>query len=144
MTTTRPDPADSAIEALAAARWMREPDWPSMKEKLMQAPRSRSRRPFLVAALITGFAAAAAAGVAVYESYRFTGVMHLSDGSTAAVSGEIRKDGEHATITVDTEIPNPGAAGEMEITLENGQKARIIAVPAGEPQIKVFSQPQPK
>lgn len=136
MTTTRPeqsiaestDPVDTALQALAAPRWSREPDWRTFQEKLMQTRTFGWRHFALLALLASGCFAAGAA----WDRFAFTGTMKLNDGGNAAVSGElIRGEGDSfmAELKSDKDL---SSGGTLEMTMPDGRKATLVTAVAGD------------
>lgn len=122
------DPVDTALSALAAPRWSKEPDWRSFQERLMST-RSFGWKKLGVLALLAGgcFAAGAAGGVA-WERFSFTGVFRANNGQTANVQGEAVRtnDGRFEMhLNTDGKI-DATAGGTMDITMPDGGKAKLI------------------
>lgn len=90
------------------------------------------RRPILMTAVaLAGAAAAAAAGIRAYEVIHFTGTMHLDDGSTALVEGDVEvQGGDNQTMNVTAQVPSGVvSSGEMALTLPDGKVVHVIAAP---------------
>jgi hypothetical protein len=122
------DPVDTALSALAAPRWSKEPDWRSFQERLMST-RSFGWKKLGVLALLAGgcFAAGAAGGVA-WERFTFSGVFRGADGQTANVQGEAVRTGDGK---FEMRLHSDGKAdlsggGSMDITMPDGGKAKLI------------------
>lgn len=130
-TNASTDPVDSALSALAAPRWSKEPDWRSFQERLMNT-RTLGWRKLSVLTLLAGgcFAAGAAGGVA-WERFSFSGVFRASNGQTANVRGEAVRtsDGRfEMRLNTDHKIDASGG-GEMDITMPDGSAAKMITKP---------------
>ncbi len=122
------DPVDTALSALSAPRWSKEPDWRSFQERLMST-RSFGWKKLGVLALLAGgcFAAGAAGGVA-WERFTFSGVFRGADGQTANVQGEAVRTGDGK---FEMRLHSDGKAdlsggGSMDITMPDGGKAKLI------------------
>lgn len=125
------DPVDTALSALAAPRWSKEPDWRSFQERLMSTRSFGWKKLGVLALLASGcFAAGAASGVA-WERFSFTGVFHSSNGQTANVQGEAIRTGEgqfEMHLNTDGKIDASGG-GSMDITMPDGTKAKLVTQP---------------
>lgn len=122
------DPVDTALSALAAPRWSKEPDWRSFQERLMST-RTFGWKKLGVLALLAGgcFAAGAASGVA-WERFSFSGVFRANNGQTANVRGEAVRTGDgqfEMRMETDGKIDVSGG-GEMDITMPDGGKAKLV------------------
>lgn len=140
------DPVDSAVESLASARWMHDPDWPSFKEKLMQTPRPRfeafRRRPFLFGVL----AVAALGGSVAAGTYAYTQIVHfhadvqLSDGSVAHFEGDAVVHDGNVDVTVTSDH---NAGGPVEATLTVNPDGTVTTVTTTSADDKDAQKPQP-
>lgn len=141
--TSVTDPVDTALSALAAPRWSKEPDWRSFQERLMST-RSFGWKKLGVLALLAGgcFAAGAAGGVA-WERFTFSGVFRGANGQTANVQGEAVRTGDGQ---FEMRLHSDGKAdlsggGSMDITMPDGRKGQLVTKPLNLAESKEVTLP---
>ncbi|MBY0113854.1 MAG: hypothetical protein K2Y21_13635 [Phycisphaerales bacterium] len=125
------DPVDTALSALAAPRWSKEPDWRSFQERLMSTRSFGWKKLGVLALLASGCFAAGAAGGVAWERFTFTGVFHAANGQSVNVQGgAVRTDDGRLEMHLNSDGKiDVSGGGTMDITTPNGGKAKLITKP---------------
>ncbi|MCK6478153.1 MAG: hypothetical protein L6Q35_15135 [Phycisphaerales bacterium] len=130
----RDERVDSAVESLASARWMHEPDWGRFKEKLMQTQKTRfgfiRQRPmFFGAVALAAAASTLVAGYAAYQVYYVEGTMRLDDGTEVPFQGTVVTDeGGYNSVEMSVDASGSSAGGVATFTLEDGRVVTLNKV----------------
>ena len=136
------DPVPATLDSLASARWMREPNWRTFQEKLVNT-RSVRRFEFLRSrtVLLTSIAALALGGVATaaavkaYQVYHFTATMTNEDGTTTQVQGQMTVDAAVPADGGDAPVVNVEIPGDLQLPQAGDTATFVItgAAPAVAP-----------
>ena len=134
------DPVPATLDSLASARWMREPNWRTFQEKLVNTRSARRFGPRTV--LLTSIAALALGGVATaaavkaYQVFHFTATMTNEDGTTTQLQGQMAVDAAVPADGVDAPVVNVELPGDLQLPQAGDTTTFVItgAAPAAAPQ----------